>query len=168
MGLFAFIIALGEHYGLELGFISVTLGISNWLGLVGAGLVIIIGDRFGYMRSVSAGIFITAVAIWALLYSNVPWIWITANCAVGITWGFTISYLLGLASRFDTSGQMAALGGFASKMGLATGPVVTAWLLGKDNFQLIIWLSAVAMLLIIITLWSPARLQDRLMARNTR
>ena len=164
MGLFAFIIALGEHYGLELNFISVTLGISNWLGLVGAGLVILIGARFGYMKSVSAGITITAIAIWALLYSDAPWIWIAANCTVGITWGFTISYLLGMASRFDSTGQMAALGGFASKMGLATGPVVTAWLLGEDNFQRIIWISALAMIMILLTLWSPDRLQDRLIA----
>jgi len=71
MGLFAFIIALGEHYELKLNFISLTLGISNWLGLVGAGLVIMIGARFGYMKSVSAGIIFTAIAIWALLDSNV-------------------------------------------------------------------------------------------------
>ena len=73
--------------------------------------------RFGYLKSVLAGIVFTTLAIWALLYSNVPWIWIASNCMIGITWGFTISYLLGLASRFDETGQMAAMGGFASKMG---------------------------------------------------
>jgi predicted MFS family arabinose efflux permease len=155
MGLFAFIIALGEYYLLDLDFISLSLGISNWLGLVGAALVVIIGDRFGYMKTVSAGIIITAVAIWALLYADIPWIWVVANCTVGITWGFTISYLLGLASRFDTTGQMAALGGFASKMGLASGPVVTAWLLGEDNFPLVIWVSTIGMGLILLTLASP-------------
>ena len=30
----------------------------------------------------------------------------------------------GLVSRFDTAGQMAAMGGFASKMGLASGPAI--------------------------------------------
>ncbi len=168
MGLFAFIIALGEHYALELDFISLSLGISNWLGLVGAALVVMIGDRFGYLKTVSAGIVITAIAIWALLYSNVPWIWVVANCTVGITWGFTISYLLGLASRFDMTGQMAALGGFASKMGLASGPVLTAWLLGEDNFSLIIWVCAIAMFLILITLWVPARLQDGIIRGETK
>jgi hypothetical protein len=120
------------------------------------------------MKTVSAGIIITAVAIWALLYADIPWIWVVANCTVGITWGFTISYLLGLASRFDTTGQMAALGGFASKMGLASGPVVTAWLLGEDNFPLVIWVSTIGMGLILLTLASPARLQDRLIRRGTQ
>jgi len=162
MGLFAFIIGLGEYYSLELGFISTTLGIANWLGLAGAGLVIIIGSRFGYLKSVLAGIVFTILAILALLYSDVPWIWIVANCMVGITWGFTISYLLGLASRFDATGQMAALGGFASKMGLASGPAVTAMLLGEDNYELIIMVAAVVMAITAITVWLPCRTQDRL------
>lgn len=162
MGLFAFIIGLGEHYRLELGFISTTLGIANWLGLAGAGLVIIIGSRFGYLKSLLAGIAFTALAIWALLYSNVPWIWIVSNCLVGITWGFTISYLLGLASRFDATGQMAAMGGFASKMGLASGPVLTAYLLGEDNYELIIMVATAVMVIGALIVLMPARFQDRI------
>ncbi len=161
MGLFAFIIGLGEFYSLEMGFISTTLGIANWLGLAGAGLVIIIGSRFGYRKSVLAGIALTATAIWALLYSSVSWIWIASNCLIGITWGFTISYLLGLASRFDATGQMAAMGGFASKMGLASGPVVTAMLLGEDNYELIIMVATVVMVISAVTVWLPSRLQDK-------
>ena len=161
MGLFAFIIGLGEYYKLEMGFISTTLGIANWLGLAGAGLVIAIGSRFGYLKSVLAGITFTALAMWLLLYSNVPWIWIVSNCMIGITWGFTIAYLLGLASRFDVTGQMAAMGGFASKMGLASGPVVTAMLLGEDNYELIIMVAAAVMAITALTVWMPSRLQDR-------
>ena len=104
----------------------------------------------------------TAIAIWALSYSNVPWIWVVSNCLVGITWGFTISYLLGLASRFDATGQMAAMGGFASKMGLASGPVVTAAILGEDNYKAIILVAAVVMIITAVTVWIPARLQDRI------
>ena len=162
MGLFAFIIGLGEYYKLEMGFISTTLGIANWLGLAGAGLVIIIGSRFGYLKSLLAGIAFTALAIWALLYANIPWIWIASNCLIGITWGFTISYLLGLASRFDATGQMAAMGGFASKMGLASGPAVTALLLGEDNYELIIMVATVVMICTVLTMWLPSRIQDRL------
>ena len=161
MGLFAFIIGLGKHYSLQMDFISTSLGIANWLGLLGAGLVIAIGSRFGYLKSVFTGIALTALGIWALLYSNTPWIWVASNFLIGITWGFTISYLLGLASRFDATGQMAALGGFASKMGLASGPVITAWLLGKDNYELIIMVATVVMLISAITVWVPSRLQDQ-------
>jgi predicted MFS family arabinose efflux permease len=161
MGLFAFIIGLGEFYGLERGFISTTLGIASWTGLAGAGLVIMIGSRYGYLKSLLGGIGFTVLAILALLYSDVPWIWILSNCLIGITWAFVISYLLGLASRFDTSGQMAAAGGFASKMGLASGPAVTAVLLGADNYQLIIVVGALVMVLTALTCWIPSRIQDQ-------
>jgi len=164
MGLFAFIIGLGEFYKLEMGFITTTLGIANWLGLAGAGLVIAIGSRFGYLKSIIAGIIFTAIGIWALLYSDIPWVWIASNCLIGITWGFTISYLLGLASRFDESGQMAAMGGFASKMGLATGPAITAMLLGEDNYELIIIVATIVMSLTAITIWIPAKLKDQVKA----
>lgn len=164
MGLFAFIIGLGEHYGLEMSFISTTLGIASWWGLAGAGLVILVGSRFGYLKSLLGGIGFTVLAILALLYSNVPWIWIVSNCLIGITWAFVISYLLGLASRFDATGQMAAMGGFASKMGLASGPAVTAILLGKDNYELIIVVGALVIAITALTCWMPSRTQDRLAA----
>ena len=54
----------------------------------------------------------------------------------------------------------------AAKMGLTTGPVVAAWLLAEDDFQRIIWVSALAIVLISLTVWSPARLQDRLIDRK--
>ena len=162
MGLFAFIIGLGEYYGLEIDFISTTLGIASWWGLAGAGLVIFIGSRFGYLKSLLGGIGFTVLAVLALLYSNIPWIWIVSNCLIGITWAFVISYLLGLASRFDATGQMAAMGGFASKMGLASGPVLTAFLLGEDNYELIIIVGAAVIAITALTCWIPSRTQDRL------
>jgi MFS family permease len=99
--LYAYIIGLGEFFGQQGAMITTTLGFAAWLGLVGAGLVVIISDRFGYLKTLMVGLFFTIVGTWAFLQSDVGWIWITANCLIGITWAYTISYLLGLASRFD-------------------------------------------------------------------
>jgi predicted MFS family arabinose efflux permease len=160
MGLYAYIIELGEHYGLSLPFISGTLGIAAWLGLVGAGLVVIVSDRLGYLKSLSAGILLTAIGTWGFLYSDIQWVWIVANCLIGITWAYTIAYLLGLMSRFDTTGQMAAVGGFASKMGLASGPVLLAVLLGEDNYPLVIGTAALLIAASLFAIIYPARVQD--------
>lgn len=161
MGLYAYIIGLGEFYGLDLPFISGTLGIAAWLGLAGAGLVVVVSDRMGYFRSLSVGILLTAIGTWGFFYSDIHWVWIVANGLIGITWAFTIAYLLGLMSRFDTSGQMAALGGFASKMGLASGPVIAALLLGKDNYPLIIAVAVAALVVSLLVIIPPSRMQDR-------
>jgi len=161
MGLYAFIIGLGEFYGLTQDYITNVLGISAWLGLVGAGLVILISDRFGYFKTLIVGIGLTLVANWALMYSDIPLVFLAANALVGITWAYSISYLLGLASRFDSTGQMAALGGFASKMGLASGPAVAAMIMGETNYQLIIWVAVGALLLATMTIILPSLSQDR-------
>ncbi|MEE4218994.1 MAG: MFS transporter [Xanthomonadales bacterium] len=161
MGLYAYIIGLGEFYGLELSFITGTLGVAAWLGLAGAGLVVVISDRFGYLRSLGAGILLTVIGTWGFLYSDVHWVWVTANCLIGITWAYTIAYLLGLMSRFDSTGQMAALGGFASKMGLASGPAICAVLLGSDNYPLIIIVAAIALTISFLAVVLPALVQDR-------
>jgi predicted MFS family arabinose efflux permease len=161
MGLYAYIIGLGEFYGLTQDYITNTLGISAWLGVVGAGLVVLISDRFGYFKVLALGIGLTTLANWALQYSGVPLVFFAANALVGITWAFSISYLLGLASRFDASGQMAAMGGFASKMGLASGPALAAVLMGETNYNLIIWVAVGALLLCTATIIAPSLMQDR-------
>lgn len=159
--LYAYIIGLGQFFGQEGAMITTTLGVAAWLGLAGAALVVVVSDRFGYLKSLMAGLLITIVGTWAFLYSDVTWIWISANCLIGITWAYTISYLLGLTSRFDATGQMAAMGGFASKMGLASGPAIAAILLGENNYTLIIWAAVVGLVLSLLFVFYPARLQDR-------
>jgi predicted MFS family arabinose efflux permease len=161
MGLYAYIIGLGEHYGLQLPFISGTLGVAAWLGLVGAALVVAMADRLGYLPSLVGGIALTVVGTWALFHSDLAWVWVVANCLVGITWAYTIAYLLGLMSRYDTTGQMAALGGFASKMGLASGPVAAAALLGQDDYGRVIWAAVLALLASLLAIVYPALLQRR-------
>jgi predicted MFS family arabinose efflux permease len=159
--LYAYIIGLGEFFGQQGAMITTTLGVAAWLGLLGAGLVVVISDRFGYVKSLLAGMTFTVIGTWALLHSDVGWIWITANCLVGITWAYSISYLLGLVSRFDATGQMAAMGGFASKMGLASGPAIAALLLGENNYALIIWVAVAGLILSLLVILLPARMQDR-------
>jgi len=68
----------------------------------------------------------------------VKWIWIAANVGTGITWNFVISHLLGMCARFDQTGQTAVWGGFASKMGLASGPMLFSFIVGAGNYALLI------------------------------
>jgi hypothetical protein len=115
---------------------------------------------------VAAAIVITAAATWALHYSSVnPDSWVSsvfwlAQMTIGIMWAFVISYLLGMNAEFDTSGQMAALGGFASKMGLASGPAVAALIVGESNYGLIINVATVALILALFVVVLPAGVLD--------
>jgi predicted MFS family arabinose efflux permease len=160
-GLFAYIIGLGKFEGLELNFITLSLAVAGWLGLLGAGLVIVFHTRYGRTVPLAAAMLVTIAATWALHFSESQTIFLVANCVIGITWAFVMSYLLGLVSAFDATGQMAALGGFASKLGLASGPLAGGLLLGDDNYALLINLAVIGLAFSAAASLIPARLKDR-------
>jgi hypothetical protein len=145
MGLFAFIIGLGKHHGLEVAFISGTLGIANWFATLGAVLVIVLSTRFGIFKPIVGGMLLTMAGTYAFNYCGVKWIWMAANIGTGITWNFVISHLLGMCARFDRTGQTAVWGGFASKMGLASGPMLASFIVGGGNYSALV---AVALVLL--------------------
>jgi len=167
MGIFAYAIGIGRNAMLEMGFISTALGVAAWIAIVGSVLVILLSTRFGRTVPVGIAIVLTAFSLWLLHFSDIkPGGWETSiywwsNVLWGICWAFVISYLLGMCSEFDTTGQMAAMGGFASKMGLASGPAVAALVVGDTNYSLLINMSVVALILCLVVMIIPARVLDR-------
>ena len=61
-----------------------------------------------------------------------------------------------MCAEFDTSGQMAALGGFASKMGLASGPLVAALVVGTNDYGLVVNVGTAALVLSLLAALLPA------------
>ncbi len=161
MAVYAYIIGLGEAAGLGMGLISPALAAAAWIGIAGSGLVIVLSTRYGRTLPLAAAIIVTVMATWALHFSGVELVYIVANCLVGITWAMGIPYLLGMCSEFDKAGQMAALGGFASKMGLASGPMVAALVVGAGDYSLVINLGVAAIAASLIAAFVPLRLLDR-------
>ena len=151
MGLYAFVVGLGKFYGLGIGFISISLGWAAWIGIVGSLLVIVLSTKFGLIKPLVLGISLTAFGTWALIYSGNSTIWIIANLGVGITWAFVIPYLFGMSAQLDFNGQVAAMAGLASKLGLATGPVVTGFLLGDNNYAFAIMVATVVLIFCMFT-----------------
>lgn len=167
MGIYAFAIGIGRHAMLDVAFIGNALGVAAWVAIIGSVLVILLSTRFGRLWPVGIAIVLTAFSIWLLHFSNVkPGGWETSvfwwsNVLWGVGWAFVISYLLGMCSEFDTTGQTAALGGFASKMGLASGPAVAAMLVGEANYGLLINVSVVALIACLAVMILPAAVLDR-------
>lgn len=155
MALLAFIIRLGLSYGLDRNYVSTALGLATWVALLGPLVVMVIGVRFGRFWPLLAGMALTLGGTGFFHLSGQPWAYLLANCATGITWGMVIAYLLGMTAEFDKAGRMSAFGGFISKLGLATGPVIAGRILDAGfgfgsliNFALIaLALSAAVMLL---------------------
>lgn len=160
MGLFAYMIELGAAASLEKELMSTSLGIASWAALVGPFLVIIVNTRFGRTGMLMTSILLTAFFTWILHFSDIPEVYIYGNIAIGICWAFVLPYLFGICSELDESGQFAALGGFASKVGLASGPMVVALLLTDNHYALVINVAVLALIVCAVAVFKPARHLD--------
>lgn len=165
MGLAAFIIGLGRDAGLSLEPMTNALGWANWIGTLGSALVVIMGVRFGRLLPAMAGLLLTLGGTYAFHWSyggNGLDIYFWANILTAITWAFVIPYLLGMCAAFDPQGRMAALGGFFSKMGLASGPLVAALIVNAHlGYALLINLTVAVLFISMMAMIIPAMALDR-------
>jgi len=167
MGLFAFIIGLGKGHGLEVKFISETLGIASWFAMLGSALVIVLSTRFGIFKPIVGGMLLALVSTYIFNYCEVKWIWIAATIGTLIIWNFVISHLLGMCARFDSTGQVAVWSGFCSKMGLASGPFIASLIVGASNYSSVVWMTVFLLGLATLTSAMPARRLDRTIFRKS-
>ncbi|MGC8535727.1 MAG: MFS transporter [Rhizomicrobium sp.] len=162
MALAAYMIELGKGYGLGTDYVSTIIGIAAWIGTIGSLLVVAFGTRFGRFVPLGVALVLTILGNAAFHFSASALIFGAANVGTAITWAFIIPYLLGMCAAFDSAGQTAAMGGFASHMGLATGPFVAATLMGGANYPLLIDIAVAALIVSAVAALAPARILDRL------
>ena len=157
MGVADYAFELGKDIGLENNKISNILTIANIISISGGALVYLIGTKYGRTLPLIIGISTSAIFTFLLHYSDNVSIYFIANTFTGIAWGFTIPYILGLCSTFDTHGQMAALAGFISKMGLATGPLIGSLFIINSGINFIINIAVVSLCISLIAVWLSSR-----------
>ena len=146
MGVADYAFELGKDIGLKNNEISNMLTVANLISIAGGLLVYIIGTKYGRTLPLLLGITISAVFTYLLHYSENINMYFVANTMTGIAWAFVIPYILGLCSSFDTHGQMAALAGFISKVGLASGPLIGSLFIMDYGFNTIINLATIALI----------------------
>jgi predicted MFS family arabinose efflux permease len=168
MALGAYIIELGRHFGLTIDFMSPILGVAAWIGAAGSLLVVAFGTRYGRFVPLAVALILTVIGNAVFFWSGSALVYAGANIGTSITWAFVVPYLLGICAAFDRSGQTAAMAGFSSKIGLATGPLVGGFLLGADNFPLLIGVSVLVLAASAVAALYPARLLDRTQPRTAQ
>ncbi len=161
MALLVYMIPLARDFGLGTGYASTVLGVATWVGIAGCLAVVVFGTRFGRAWPLAIATLLTAVGCFAFHWSGLPGVFLLANCVTSITWSFVASYVLGMCAEFDQAGRTAALGGFVSKMGLATGPWIAATLMDRAGYTELITLAAVTVALSLPFMFLPARQLDR-------
>jgi len=162
MGLAAYIIGLGKDEGLTIGPITDALGWANWIGALGSLPVLFIGVKFGRLPPLMAGLILTIIGCYAFHYSTLAGVYFAANVFTAATWTFVIPYYLGMCAAYDPAGRMAALGGFFSKMGLASGPLGAALIVdAKLGYGILINATVAVLVIGLLLSILPAAAIDR-------
>jgi len=146
MALNAYIIGIGEHNRLALGFISTVLGWASWIALLGCLFVILLSQRFRRGPLLACGLVVAIFANAAFLFSDWAMVYISANVVSAVCWSFCVPYFFGYSAQIDPSGQLATATGLASKLGLASGPLMAALIVGEQNYDQLIVIASVALL----------------------
>jgi MFS transporter, DHA1 family, inner membrane transport protein len=133
---------------------------------VGSTLVVMFGTRFGRFIPLLIALILTVIGNAVFYWSGSATIYAAANVGTSITWAFVIPYLLGMCAAFDKTGQTAAMAGFCSKMGLATGPLVGGVILGSENYVLLIAASVLVLAASAVAALYPALMLDRTQPRG--
>lgn len=146
MGVADYAFELGKDIGLVNTEISNLLTVANIISISGGLFVYVIGTKYGRTMPLFIGVSISAIFTYLLHYSENITMYFIANTVTGIAWAFVIPYILGLCASFDSHGQMAALAGFVSKVGLATGPLVGSMFILNYGFEMILNIAAIALI----------------------
>ena len=159
MGVADYAFELGKDIGLVNTEISNLLTVANIISISGGLFVYVIGTKYGRTIPLFIGVSISAIFTYLLHYSENITMYFIANTVTGIAWAFVIPYILGLCASFDSHGQMAALAGFVSKVGLATGPLVGSMFILNYGFEMILNIATIALIgaTILITYTSAAQ-----------
>ena len=156
--------------GLEAGMgeqaVANALTLSQFLGIAGAFLAVLLEVRFGRLLPLAIGVIGGAFAVYLLVGDlEVSRYWL-AVCAFNFLWNLSMPYLLATLADFDASGRMVVHGVSMQFIGYAVGPWIAAQLLGAGGYDLVNFTAAVLFVLAGACL-VPGLLVQRAMLRES-
>ena len=137
LGLGAFLIGIATDRGISAAFASSAVGFGLWAGVPGALIMLALSRRFGW-RPLVPVMLAAGGAKTLVLAGGDPALFALAVAAIFFTMAVALPYGYAICARDDPDGQSAVLAGFASKLGLASGPAI-AGILYSQGADLLVW-----------------------------
>ena len=137
-----------ERLGVALGFpdrqIGTMLLIASLIGIPGAFVIVVVGDRFGRIGPLALGI---GIAIGGLLllafFSDIFALYLVGGLMLGFSWAYCLPYTQGLTAALDPHGSAIAAAASASTVGGAAGPALAALVVGEGEYRSVMLLAIV-------------------------
>ena len=142
-GVWTYLERMAITSGLEAVTVSRIVGLTVYLGGVGALIPMLFGHRLGRRPPIIIGLVSLMIAMLLLLQANNLPAYIVSNVILNIAWASTIAFLLGAVAASEPSGRASAANSVASKFGIGAGPFISASVLavGGAGFTPVIYAS---------------------------
>lgn len=132
--MWTFMERIAANAGIDASIIGTILAMSLVAGFFGAVSAVLVGDRFGRLKPVGAGLFLCFVSVLMLLPELNVAMYAVAACAFNSAFPFTIPFLLALTADYDFNGRYIVLTVPAISLGIVCGPAIGGLLVGAAGY----------------------------------
>ncbi|MEM8498502.1 MAG: MFS transporter [Pseudomonadota bacterium] len=159
--IWAYLFLIGTNGGVSAQGVANGLMLSQFLGIVGAFVPALLGNRYGRIFPLTIGIIGGSIVLYALFGEFTAMVYAVTVCIYNFFWNMTHPFLLAAMASFDQHGRVVVYAVAAQMLGLAVGPAFAATLLeGADYARIItagIILFIVSWLLMLVPLINHRR-----------
>lgn len=145
MGSWVYFYRFGVRIGLTEASVGNALSISQFAGIAGASLVVVLGHRLRPDVGAFLGILIGAMSIGFLAILNSFNSFLIVCLVFQFTWNLTHPLLLSLLAMLDSSGRLIAYGTGMQFLGVALGPSLAAVVVNEGSLTVVAASSSVIM-----------------------
>jgi len=159
--IWAYLFLIGLNGGVTEQGVANGLMLSQFLGIAGAFVAAMAGNRFGRIMPLLFGIIGGSAVLFFLFGTFTALVYALTVCVYNFFWNVTHPFLLASMASFDKHGRVVVYAVAAQMLGLAVGPAFAASLLGDGNYSRVIWagisLFVLSYLLILVPLLAHRR-----------
>ena len=151
-----------ERLGVALDFSDQQIGamllVASLIGIPGAFVIVLIGDRFGRIGPLALGIGVAigGLVLFAFFSDNFA-LYLAGGLMVGFSWAYCLPYIQTLTAALDPRGSAIAAGASASTIGGAVGPGLAALVVGEGEYRAVMLLAMVLFVIALSSFWQSNR-----------
>ena len=130
----AYLFLLGLEAGIAGQTVANVLTVSQFLGIAGAFVAVVLQLRIGRIIPLQVSIIGTAIGIYILVGKIALFHFALGVCLFNFLWNVSMPYLLATMASFDCRGRTVIYGICMQTAGYALGPFIAATILGRSGY----------------------------------
>ena len=163
--IWAYLFLIGLDGGVSEQGVATGLMLSQFLGIAGAFVASVAGNRYGRIIPLAIGILGGSLVLAALFGQFTAFVYAVTVCIYNFAWNMTHPFLLAAMASFDQPGRVVVYAVAAQMLGLAIGPAFAATLLDSGGYATVIMAGIILFILSWLLILIPL-IKHRFQARE--